>query len=411
MAAPRIALVAGEASGDLLAAHLIEALGRRLPGAEFCGIGGPKMQGAGCDIWWPAERLAVRGYAEVLRHYRAIAAIRRALLARLLAEKPDLFIGVDAPDFNLWLEARLKRAGIPTVHYVGPSVWAWRGSRIGKIARAVDHLLALFPFEAPLYERAGVSVSYVGHPLADVFPLEGQRAAARERLGLADAAFPLIALLPGSRQSEVAYMAELFLRTAGLLRARFPRALFLVPLVSRETRQRFEAELWKTGCQDWLLREPVSRFAHPVAQVELDAVAQPSPGCLKLLFGHAEDALAACDGALVASGTATLEAALLKAPHVIAYRMSPWSWRLMKRMRYQPWVGLPNILAGRFVVPEFLQDDATPENLAQALGNLVLDDVVRERLSICFSAIHRQLRQDTAEKAAAAILPLLGRRA
>jgi lipid-A-disaccharide synthase len=376
----RIALVAGEASGDLLAAHLIEALKRRLPGAEFCGIGGPQMRDAGCAIWWPAERLAVRGYAEVLRHYRAIAGIRRALLARLLAERPAIFIGVDAPDFNLWLEARLKRAGIPTVHYVGPSVWAWRGSRIGRIARAVDRLLALFPFEPPLYEKAGVPVSYVGHPLADMFPLASRRAAARERLGLVDAPFPLIALLPGSRQSEVAFMAATFIRTAGLLLERFAEATFLVPLVSRETRNLFETELWAQGAQEW-----------PI----------------KLLFGHGQDALAACDGALVASGTATLEAALLKAPHAIAYRMSPWSWFLMKRMRYQPWVGLPNILAGRFVVPEFLQEDATPENLAQALGNLVLDEGVQERLANCFTDLHRQLRQNTAEKAAAAILPLL----
>lgn len=375
----RIAIVAGEASGDLLAAHLIEALKRRLPSAEFCGIGGPKMQHAGFDAWWPSETLAVRGYAEVLRHYREITGVRRALLKRLLDEKPDVFIGVDAPDFNLWLEARLKRAGIRTVHYVSPSVWAWRGGRIKRIAQAVDRLLALFPFEAPLYEKVGLPVDYVGHPLADVLPVEVNRKAARERLELTQGG-PIFALLPGSRQSEVGYMAELFIQTAGLLRERFPNAVFLVPLVSRETRNLFEIELWKQGAQEW-----------PI----------------KLLFGHAQDALAACDGALVASGTATLEAALLKAPMVIAYRMSDWSWRLMKRMRYQPWVGLPNILAGRFVVPEFLQDDATPENLAQALGNLVQDSEVRKRLTGCFTDMHRQLRQNTSEKAAAAILPML----
>jgi lipid-A-disaccharide synthase len=380
MARPRIALVAGEASGDLLAAHLIEALKRRLPDADFCGIGGPKMQRAGFDAWWPAEMLAVRGYAEVLRHYREIAGVRRALLKRLLAEKPDVFIGVDAPDFNLWLETRLKRAGIRTVHYVSPSVWAWRGGRVRRIARAVDRLLALFPFEPAIYEKHDVSVSYVGHPLADVLPLEVNRNAARERLDLPASAQPVFALLPGSRQSEVAFMAASFIRTAGLLRERFPDAIFLVPLVSRETRTLFENEIWVQGAQEW-----------PI----------------KLLFGHAQDALAACDAALVASGTATLEAALLKAPMVIAYRMSPWSWRLMKRMRYQPWVGLPNILAGRFVVPEFLQDDATPENLAQALGNLVLDSNVKSRLTSLFTDMHRQLRQNTSEKAAAAILPLL----
>ena len=378
----RIALVAGEASGDLLAAHLIEALKRRVPNAEFCGIGGPKMQHAGCAAWWPAETLAVRGYAEVLRHYRRITGVRRALLRRLLAEKPDVFIGVDAPDFNLWLEAKLKRAGIPAVHYVSPSVWAWRGGRMRGIARAVDHILALFPFEAPLYEKAGVPVTYVGHPLADVLPIDVDRLQARERLGLNGngGGKPVFALLPGSRQSELQYMAATFIQTAGRLRERFPAALFLVPLATRETRNLFETELWKQGAQEW-----------PI----------------KLLFGHAQDALAACDAALVASGTATLEAALLKAPHVVAYRMSPWSWRLMKRMRYQPWVGLPNILAGRFAVPEFLQDEATPENLAQALGNLVVDAEVKARLTNLFTDIHRQLRQNTSEKAANAILSLL----
>ncbi len=338
------------------------------------------MQHAGFDAWWPAETLAVRGYAEVLSHYREIAGVRRALLKRLLKERPDVFIGVDAPDFNLWLERKLKRAGIPTVHYVSPSVWAWRGGRVRRIAKSVDQLLALFPFEPPLYEKVGLPVSYVGHPLADVLPLEVSRKAARELLELPGTSDPIFALLPGSRQSEVSFMAELFIQTAGRLRERFPNALFLVPLVSRETRDLFETTLWKLDAQNW-----------PI----------------KLLFGHAQEALAACDGALVASGTATLEAALLKTPMVIAYRMSPWSWQLMKRMRYQPWVGLPNVLAGRFVVPEFLQDDATPENLAQALGNLVVDVEVRMRLDNLFTDMHRQLRQNTAEKAAAAVLPLL----
>lgn len=379
----RIALVAGEASGDLLAAHLIEALRRHLPDAEFYGIGGPKMQAAGFTAWWPSELLAVRGYAEVIRHYRRIASVRRQLLKRLLADPPDVFIGVDAPDFNLWLERRLKRAGIRTVHYVSPSVWAWRKGRIAKIARACDKLLALFPFEPPLYQPTGLSVAYVGHPLADLLPIEVDRQAARERLDI-PAGSPLIALLPGSRQSELAYHAELFIRTAGLLRARFPGARFLVPLVTRETRLIFEAALWRLGAQEWPLH---------------------------LLYGHARDALAACDGALVASGTATLEAALLKAPMVITYRLSDWSWQIMKRMGYLPWVGLPNILAARFVVPEFLQHDATPENLAQALGNLIQDQEVKQRLTRCFTQMHQQLRQNTAEKAAAAILSVLGQAA
>jgi lipid-A-disaccharide synthase len=377
----RIAMVAGEASGDLLAAHLIEALKRRVAGADFFGIGGPKMQRAGFDAWWPAETLAVRGYAEVLKHYREITGVRRALLRRLLADPPDVFIGVDAPDFNLWLEAKLKRAGIRTVHYVSPSVWAWRGGRVRKIARACDRLLALFPFEPPLYDKLDLPVTYVGHPLADVLPLEVSRPAARERLGLPETARPVFALLPGSRQSELEYMAETFIRTAALLHERFAEALFLVPLVSRETRQLFEGALWKLGKQEL-----------PI----------------KMLFGHAQDALAACDAALVASGTATLEAALLKTPMAIAYRMSPWSWQLMKRMRYQPWVGLPNILAGRFVVPEFLQDAATPERLADALGELATDEAKRGEIAEVFTTMHRQLRQNTAEKAAGAILETLG---
>ncbi|RLJ65115.1 lipid-A-disaccharide synthase [Sulfurisoma sediminicola] len=375
----RIAMVAGEASGDLLGAHLIAALKRHLPDASFVGIGGTKMEMQGFDAWWPAEKLSVRGYAEVLRHYREIAGIRRRLLSRLLAEKPDVFIGIDAPDFNLWLERKLKGRGIPAIHYVSPSVWAWRRGRIGKIARSVTHLLALFPFEPALYREHPLPVSYVGHPLADVIPPAIDKPVARERLGLEGAA-PVFALLPGSRQSELQYMGELFIETAQKLFERFPDARFLVPLTTRETRNRFEEALWRRGAQEM----PIT-----------------------LMFGHAQDALAAADVALVASGTATLETALMGTPMVIAYRMSPWSWRLLRHMGYQPWVGLPNILAGRFVVPEFLQDDATADNLAQALGNLCVDRQVQARLAEVFAGIHRSLRQGTAEKAAAAILPYL----
>ena len=336
-------MVAGEASGDLLASHLIDALKQRLPEARFFGIGGPKMQAAGFQALFPAEKLAVRGYAEVLRHYREITGIRRKLLARLLADPPHVFIGVDAPDFNLDLERRLKRAGIPAIHYVSPSIWAWRGGRIHAIAKSVSHMLALFPFEEAIYRRHDIPVSYVGHPLADAIPLDVNQPAARERLNL-----PLdqtiFALLPGSRQSELHYMADIFIKTARRLYERFPQARFLVPLATRETRDLFELALYRQNALDL----PITR-----------------------LFGHAQEAMAAADGVLVASGTATLEAALLRKPMVIAYRMSPWSWRIMRRMKYQPWVGLPNILSQRFVVPEFLQDDATPEKLAQALGNLV----------------------------------------
>lgn len=374
-------MVAGEASGDLLASHLMEALRKHLPEARFFGIGGPKMLAAGFTALYPAEKLAVRGYAEVLRHYGEITGIRRRLLAGFLRDPPDAFIGVDAPDFNLHLERRLKARGIPAIHYVSPSVWAWRGGRIHGIARSVSHMLALFPFEEEIYRRHAIPVTYVGHPLADMIPLEVDRTAARERLNLPPDQ-QVFALLPGSRQSELHYIGKTFIDAARLLHERFPGARFLVPLATRETRDLFEQALYDRGAQDL----PVTR-----------------------LFGHAHDAMAASDCVLVASGTATLEAALLGKPMVIAYRMSPWSWRIMRRMKYQPFVGLPNILAGRFVVPEFLQDDATPVNLAQALGNLVEDRETCGRIAAVFATLHEQLRQNTAEKAAAAILPYLKR--
>ncbi|MGB0129689.1 MAG: lipid-A-disaccharide synthase [Rhodocyclaceae bacterium] len=375
----RIAMVAGEASGDQLGAHLIEALKRHLPEAEFYGIGGPKMVSAGFDALFPAEALAVRGYVEVLRHYRGIARIRRELRRRLVRDKPAAFIGIDAPDFNLGLEGKLKARGIPAIHYVSPSIWAWRAGRIDKIAQSVTHMLALFPFEPRIYEEKGVPVTYVGHPLADVFPLEVNVAAARERVGI-PLTQPAFAILPGSRQSELQYMAELLIETVRLLSQRFPDAVFLVPFATRETRNHFVSEMYRLKAGDLPM---------------------------KLLFGHAHDAMAASNGVLVASGTATLEAALLKKPMVIAYRMAAGSYRLMRRMGYLPYVGLPNILAGRFVVPEFIQDDATPQNLAQAFANLVTDPGVCERLTEIFTEMHHVLRQNTAEKAAMAIIPYL----
>ncbi len=377
----RIAMVAGEASGDLLASHLIKALKKHLPGALFYGIGGPKMQAEGFQAQFPSEKLAVRGYAEALRHYREITGIRRRLLDELVADPPAAFIGVDAPDFNLHLEKRLKARGIPAIHYVSPSIWAWRGGRIRGIAQSVTHMLALFPFEEEIYRRAGIPVSYVGHPLADVIPLEVDRPALREKLGLPQDQL-VFALLPGSRQSELHYMADTFIETARRLHQRYPQARFLVPLATRETRDLFELALYKLSAQEL----PITR-----------------------LFGHAQDAMGAADGVLVASGTATLEAALLKKPMVIGYKMSPWSWRIMRRMKYQPWVGLPNILCGRFVVPEFLQDDATPENLAQALGNLVEDQETGRRVGELFTRLHEQLRLNSAERAAEAIIACLNR--
>ena len=375
----RIAMVAGEASGDLLASHLILALKAKLPNAVFYGVGGPKMLGQGFEAWHPLEKLAVRGYVEVLKHYREISGIRKDLKRRLLADPPDVFIGVDAPDFNLDLEKALKQRGIPSIHYVSPSIWAWRGKRIHKIGAAVSRILALFPFEPVLYEKQGIPVSYVGHPLADMLPLEDGRNAARELLDLSPQQ-PVFALLPGSRQSELHYMADTFIATAREIHKSLPNALFLVPMATRETRLLFESALYRCDARDLPIR---------------------------MLFGHAHDAMMAADAVLVASGTATLEAALLKRPMAIVYKMAPFSHRLMRRMGYLPYVGLPNILAGRFVVPEFIQDDATPENLAQALLNFYADKATCARISDVFFDIHVQLKQNTAEKAAVAILDSL----
>jgi lipid-A-disaccharide synthase len=374
-----VAMVAGEASGDQLAAHLIKALRDVRPDIDFVGIGGPRMGSAGFDAWWPAEKLSVRGYFEVLRHYRELSGIRRALLARLLEARPAAFIGVDAPDFNLWLERRLRDAGVPAIHYVSPSIWAWRGGRIKGIARSVSRMLCLFPFEPALYEKEGVPVSYVGHPFADEISPLPQRFDARERLALPQHA-RIVALLPGSRQSELRYHATVWIETARLLHERHPELRFLVPLATRETRALFEQALWTCKAMEL----PIT-----------------------ILFGHARDALMACDAALVASGTATLEAALCRAPHVMAYRMHPLSWQIMKRMAYQPWGSLPNIMAGRFVVPERLQDAATPRELADALDSLLDDEAARDAQIAEFERIHAVLRQGTAARAAAAILPHL----
>ncbi|TAN81662.1 MAG: lipid-A-disaccharide synthase [Gallionella sp.] len=374
-----IGIVAGEASGDLLGSHLMAALKQARPEVEFVGIGGPRMQSVGMNVLFPMEKLAVRGYVEVLRHYREIVGIRRKLRKYFLDNRPNLFIAVDAPDFNLDLELALKRGGIPTIHYVSPSIWAWRGERINKIKRAVSHMLALFPHEPELYRQAGIPVDYVGHPLADMLPDQPKRAEMRETMRIPKQ-IKVFALLPGSRQSEVKHLARTYIETARLILQQLPDARFLVPLISRETRGIFE-------------------------QVLYDCEAQELP--ITLLFGHAQDAMIAADGVLVASGTATLECALLKRPMVITYRMPAFSWWMIKRKRYQPYFGLPNILCERFVVPELIQEDATPENLAQALLNLVNDHDAVAQLEETFAALHGTLRQNTAQKAAAAILPYL----
>lgn len=377
--AVRIAMVAGEASGDLLASHLIRAIRCHLPDAEFFGIGGPKMQAEGFDARWPSELLAVHGYVDALKRYSELSGVRRTLLSQIRRERPAAFIGVDAPDFNLWLEGKVRKAGMPAIHFVSPSIWAWRGGRIKQIAQSVTRMLCLFPFEPAIYERAGVPVSYVGHPLADVFPLRPDRAAARELLGLTSGR-KVVALLPGSRQSEVRNLADTYIATAKLMLARRPDITFLVPLATRETRALFEQAMRRNEAGELPIR---------------------------LLFGHAVDAMTAADAVLVASGTASLEAALLKRPMVITYRIGKWQYRLMKRLAYLPWVGLPNILCNEGMVPELLQDDASPDKLADALEAWLADAAAAERLVERFTELHHVLRQNTAEKAAAAILPYL----
>ena len=374
-----IGIVAGETSGDLLGSQLIRALREHMPALRFVGIGGPRMEAAGLEAWYPLEKLAVRGYFEVLKHLPEILSIRRRLRRRLVSERPALFIGVDAPDFNLSLEESLKRRGIPTVHYVSPAVWMWRRERLHKIKRAVTRMLTLFPFEPPYYERAAIDVAFVGHPLTDILAQLPRGAAARERLRLPLSA-PVFALLPGSRQSELRHMAELFVDTAKRIHARIPEAFFLVPLATRETRTLFEIAMYRKEARDL----PLS-----------------------MMFGHAQEAMAAADVVLVASGTATLEAALLGKPMVNTYKMPRVSAWLLKGKGYLPYYGLPNILAGEFVVPEFIQDDATPENLEQALINVLADRSLKAALERKFAAMAASLRHGAAEYAARAVLPLL----
>ena len=377
----RIAMVAGEASGDQLAASLIAALKARRNPILFAGIGGPRMQTLGFDSHYPMEKLSVRGYAEVLRHYREIMAIRRRLTQALLAERPDAYIGVDASEFNLGIERRLKDAGIPAIHYVSPQIWAWRGWRVRRIARSVTRILVMFPFEAPLYEKAGVPVTYVGHPLADLIPLEPNKLEARAALRLPPGKL-IVALLPGSRRSELQYMASSFVLAAHRFRQEVPDVHFVCPTVTRDTRDMFE------------------RAVHEQRRADLP---------LTLLFGHSHEALAAADLALVASGTATLEAALFKTPMVITYRQSPITWALMRRMFYLPYVGLPNVLAGEKLVPELLQDEANPAALAGALLRLLRDTGAQRRQIERFREFHQLLRRNAADQAALAILETIRR--
>ena len=372
------AMVAGEASGDLLAGLLLDGMQQRWPDLRAEGIGGPQMARRGFKALWPSEKLSVRGYVEVLRHYREIVSIRRQLKARLLgANRPAMFIGVDAPDFNLDLEAGLKAAGIRTVHFICPSIWAWRAERVEKIRRSADHVLCIFPFEPALLRQHGIAATYVGHPLANMIPEVADKAAARVALGLRlqDA---VVAILPGSRASEVQYLARRFFDAAVLMLKQKPALKFVVP-------------------------------AMPALQGAIEEAARVAGlgDALSVVTGQSHTVLAACDATLIASGTATLEAALFKRPMVIAYNMNWLSWQIMRRKQLQPWVGLPNILCGEFVVPELLQDAATPEALAEAMLAWLREPERIHALQLKFTALHQELRRDTSRLATDAIQQVL----
>jgi lipid-A-disaccharide synthase len=375
------AFVAGEASGDLLAAGVIAELRNRVPDLHCAGIGGDRMIAAGFDAWAHVRDLSVRGYVEVLRHLPRLLKLRSTLARRLLAEQPAVFVGVDAPDFNLGLEERLRDAGIRVVHFISPSIWAWRAERIEQIRRAVDRMLLVFPFEQSIYEQAGIAASYVGHPLASLIPMVPDAAAARQRLGV-DTGHSVIAVLPGSRTDEIRYLGPAFLAACDLLHR----------------------------------REPGLQFVLPAADATLKALLQDMraqyPGLdrhLKVIDGRSHDCLEAADAVLVASGTATLEAALFKRPMVIAYRMPALSAWLMRRKGRTRWVGLPNILAGEALVPELLQEQATPAALADALQEQLQDRASNSRLVQRFAKMHGELKRDTAALAAAAILEVARR--
>lgn len=376
-------MVAGEASGDLLAGLLLDGLQARWPQLQAVGIGGHQMQARGFQAWWPSETLAVRGYLEVVPHLRRLLAIRRELGDRLLRERPEVFIGIDAPDFNFGMEARLRAAGIPTVHFVSPSFWAWRARKVETLKRSADHVLCIFPFEPELLAAHGVPATYVGHPLASVIPLAPDRAQARLQLDLAADA-DVVAVLPGSRGSEIQQMgARFFAAAAVLLRSR-PTLHFVVPAVPSQ-----EAEIRRL------------------------ALAAGLGERLQVVSGQSHTVLAACDVALVASGTATLETALHKRPMVIAYHMNRLSYWLMRGRNLQPWIGLPNILCRDTVVPELIQDAATPAALAAALERwLRARDESPQTIAALeqrFMALHQDLRRDTAQLASDAIEKLLAR--
>jgi lipid-A-disaccharide synthase len=374
-----LALVAGEPSGDMLAARLLSGLRPQLPEARFHGIGGPQMMEQGFESHWPMDQLTVRGLLPVLMRYRELKGVQNQLRDQLLAERPAAFIGADYPGFNLGLEEQLKAAGIPTVHYIGPQIWAWRGGRIKKIQRAVSHMLVVFPFEEAIYKQAGVPVSYVGHPLAELIPLTPDEAGARRLLGLAEDA-NVITIMPGSRMSEIKYNSVAFVQAAKLLKLRDRSLRFVVPMAGERQRAYFLQLLAQAGLQD----------------VEL-----------QLLDGQSHTAIAAADAVLVASGTASLEVALFKKPMVIAYKMMELEWQILRHFGYQPWIGMPNILAREFLVPELLQNAANPEALAEAMWKQLSDAPHRLRLAQRFTDMHHSLLRNSAVESAAAVLRVI----
>ena len=372
-------MVAGEVSGDMLAARLMAGLRPHLPDVRFHGIGGPRMMEQGMQSDVPMDTLSVRNIFEIIPRYRELKAIQSRLRDRLLAERPDVFIGADYPGFNLGLEEQLRAGGIPTVHFVSPQIWAWRGGRIKKIKRAVSHMLVIFPFEEAIYREAGVPVTYIGHPLAETIPLEPDVAGARATLGMpADAR--VVTIMPGSRMGELKFLAVPFVQAARLLAARDPQLRFVIPMAGARQRAYFTELLAQAGLSDVPLQ---------------------------LVDGQSHAAIAAADAVLAASGTATLEVALFKKPMVIAYKIMWANWQIMRHMGYQPWIGLPNILAREFLVPELLQNAATPQAMADATWHQLTDEANRRKLRERFTDMHHSLLRNSQQESAAAVLRVI----
>jgi len=374
-----IAIVAGESSGDLLGSHLIKSLKSVRSDLKFIGIAGPKMMKEGTNSFFLMEELSVRGYFEAFRKLFHLIKLRKTLLKQILNEKPDLFIGIDAPDFNFWIEKQLKKKGVPVIHYVSPSIWAWRGNRLRKIKKSIDHMLTIFPFEKNIYSKANIQATFVGHPLAEMIPFNPNKKKAQNKLKIINA-YKVIALLPGSRQGEVKWHTQLLIDSATEISKKIRDVKFLVPLPTRETYDIFSKILFKN------------------THAELD---------IQLLIGHASDAINAADLVIVASGTATLETALYKKPMIVIYKMSSISWQILKRMRYLPFVSLPNILLNKFVVPELLQGDATSENISSKAFVILKDAPYKKNLIIQFTKIHHQLKLNTSDRLNRVILKFI----